>query len=85
MLIIVTHNMAITHIIYCKKIKKLFEKCFQKLMEQDSSKTRLASVKTNRVPKYMLSGQKLYCSYYEYKKAQVRNNESIPHIKQNEK
>ena len=54
-------------------------------MEQDSSKTRLASVKTNRVPKYMLSAQKLYCSYYEYKKAQVRNNESIPNIKQNEK
>ena len=38
-------------------------------MEQDSSKNRLALVKTNRVSKYMLSAQKLCCSYYEYKKA----------------
>ena len=42
-------------------------------MEQDSSKNRLALVKTNRVSKYMLSAQKLCCSYYEYKKARVRN------------
>ena len=67
-------------------------------MEQDSSKNRLTLVKTNRVSKYMLSAQKLCCSYYQYKKARVRNyiifviilvmpskNESIPNIKQNEK
>ena len=42
-------------------------------MEQDSSKNRLALVKTNCVSKYMLSTQKLCCSYYEYKKARVRN------------
>ena len=36
-------------------------------------KNRLALVKTNRVSKYMLSVQKLCCSYYEYKKARVRN------------
>ena len=41
-------------------------------MEQDSSTIRLALVKTNRVSKFMLSVQKLCCSYYEYKKA-VRN------------
>ena len=41
-------------------------------MKQDSSKNRLALVKTNRVSKFMLSVQKLCCSYYEYKKA-VRN------------
>ena len=40
---------------------------------QDSSKNRLALVKTNRVSKYMLSAQKLCCSYYEYKKVRVRN------------
>ena len=67
-------------------------------MEQDSSKNRLTLVKTNRVSKYMLSAHKLCCSYYQYKKARVRNyiifvimlvmlskNESIPNIKQNEK
>ena len=42
-------------------------------MEQDSSKNRLALLKTNRVSKHMLSAQKLCCSYYEYKKARVRN------------
>ena len=42
-------------------------------MKQDSSKNRLALVKTNRVSKYMLSVQKLCCSCYEYKKAFVRN------------
>ena len=42
-------------------------------MEQDSSKNRLALVKTNRVSKFMLSVQKLCSSYYEYKKARVRN------------
>ena len=42
-------------------------------MEQDSSKNCLALVKTSRVSKYMLSAQKLCCSYYEYKKARVRN------------
>ena len=47
-------------------------------MEQDSSKNRLASVKTNRVSKYMLSVQKLCCSYYEYKEARVRN--TIPSL-----
>ena len=75
MLIIVTHNMAITHIIHWKKVKKTLRKMFSKtnFMEQDSSKNRLALVKTNRVSKYMLSVQKLCCSYYEYKKARVRN------------
>ena len=42
-------------------------------MEQDSSKNHLASMKISRVSKYMLSVQKLFCSYYEYKKARVRN------------
>ena len=42
-------------------------------MEQDSSKNRLASMKISRVSKYMLSVQKLCCSYYEYKKTRVRN------------
>ena len=42
-------------------------------MKQDSSKNRLALVKTNRVSKFMLSVQTLCCSYYEYKKARVRN------------
>ena len=42
-------------------------------MEQDSSKTRLALVKNNHASKYMLSAQKLCCSYYEYKKARGRN------------
>ena len=42
-------------------------------MEQDSSKNRLTLLKTNRVSKHMLSAQKLCCSYYEYKKARVRN------------
>ena len=75
MLIIVTHNMAITHIIHWKTIKKTLQKMFSEnnFMEQDSSKNRLALVKTNRVSKYMLSAQKLCCSYYEYKKARVRN------------
>ena len=42
-------------------------------MEQDSSKNCLALVKTNLVSKYMLSAEKLSCSYYEYKKTRVRN------------
>ena len=42
-------------------------------MEEDSSKNRLVLVKTNRVSKFMLSVKKLCCSYYEYKKARVRN------------
>ena len=42
-------------------------------MEQDSSKNSLALLKTNRISKYMLSAQKLCWSYYEYKKARVRN------------
>ena len=42
-------------------------------MKQDSSKNRLALVKTNRVSKFILSVQTLCCSYYEYKKARVRN------------
>ena len=42
-------------------------------MKQDSPKNRLALVKSNRVSKYMLSVQKLYSSYYKYKKVQVRN------------
>ena len=75
MLIIATHNMAVTHIIHWKKVKKTLRKMFSEtnFMEQDSSKNRLALVKTNRVSKYMLSVQKLCCSYYEYKKARVRN------------
>ena len=75
MLIIATHNMAVTHIIHWKKVKKTLRKMFSEtnFMEQDSSKSRLALVKTNRVSKYMLSAQKLCCSYYEYKKARVRN------------
>ena len=73
MLITVTHNMAITHI-HCKKIKKTLWKMFSETnyMEQKSSKNCLALVKTNHVSKFMLSVQKLCCSYYEYKKA-VRN------------
>ena len=51
-------------------------------MEQDSSKNRLALMKTNRVSKYMLSAQKLCCSYYEYKKARVRN--IVPSRKMNQ-
>ena len=42
-------------------------------MEQGSSKNHLAFVKTNRISKYMLSSQKLCCSYYEYKKARVKD------------
>ena len=74
MLITVTHNMAITHI-HCKKIKKTLWKMFSETnyMEQKSSKNCLALVKTNHVSKFMLSVQKLCCSYYEYKKGQVRN------------
>ena len=74
MLIIVTHNMAITHIIHWEKNKTL-RKIFSETnyMVQDSSKNRLALVKTNRVSKFMLSVQKLCSSYYEYKKARVRN------------
>ena len=58
-----------------EKNKKTLRKMFSEtnFMEQDSSKNRLALVKTNRVSKYMLSAQKLCCSYYEYKKARVRN------------
>ena len=41
-------------------------------MKQDSSKNRLALVKTNRVSKYVRSVQKLCCSCYEYKKDLVR-------------
>ena len=75
MLIIVTHSMAITHIIHWKKVKKSLRKMFSKtnFMEQDSSKNRLALVKTSRVSKHMFSAQKLCCSYAEYKKARVRN------------
>ena len=53
--------MAITHIIYWKKIKKTLRKMFSETnyMEQDSSKNRLASMKISRVSKYMLSVQKL--------------------------
>ena len=40
--------------------------------EQDYFKKRLSLMKTNQVSKFMLSVQKLCCSYYEYKKA-VRN------------
>ena len=65
-------------------------------LEQDSSKSRLALVKTNRVSKYMLSAQKLCCSYYKYKGSSKKycpviilvmpsKNESIPHLKQNAK
>ena len=76
MLISVTQKMVITHIIHWKN-KKTLRKMFLEtnFMEQDSSKNRLAVVKTNRVSKYMLSAQKLCCSYYEYKKARVRNKE----------
>ena len=42
-------------------------------MEQDSSKNRLALVKTNYVSKHMLSAKKLCRSYCEYKKAPERN------------
>ena len=74
MLIIVTHNMAITHIIHWKTIKKTLQKMFSEnnFMEQDSSKNRLALVKTNCVSKHMLSAKKLCRSYYEYKKAPIR-------------
>ena len=74
MLIIVTHNMAITHIIHWKKVKKTLRKMFSKtnFMEQDSSKNRLALVKTNCVSKHMLSAKKICRSYYEYKKAPIR-------------
>ena len=54
-----------------KKLRKMFSET--NFMEHDSSKNRLALVKTNRVSKYMLSAQKLCWSYYEYKKARVRN------------
>ena len=40
--------------------------------ETNYKKNRLALVKANRVSKFMLSVQKLCCSYYEYKKT-VRN------------
>ena len=75
MLIIVTYNMAITHIIHWKKNLKTLRKMFSatNFMEQDSSKNSLALLKTNRISKYMLSAQKLCWSYYEYKKARVRN------------
>ena len=67
--------MAITHIIHWKKIKKTLRKMFSEtnFMEQDSSKNRLALMKTNRVSKYTLSAQKLCCSYNEYKMGRVRN------------
>ena len=53
MLIIVTHNIAITHIVHLEKNKKILRKMFSEInfMEQDSSKNRLALVKTNRVSK----------------------------------
>ena len=74
-LITVTHNMAISHIIHWRKRKKTLWKMFSEtnFLGQDSSKNHLALVKTNRVSKYMLSAQKLCCSYYEYKKVRVRN------------
>ena len=58
-----------------EKNKKILRKMFAEtnFMEQDSSKTRLALVKNNHASKYMLSAQKLCCSYYEYKKARGRN------------
>ena len=58
-----------------EKNKKTLRKMFPETnyMEQDSSKNRLASMKISRVSKYMLSVQKLCCSYYEYKKTRVRN------------
>ena len=75
MLIIVTHNMAMTHIIHWKKKKKTLPKMFSETnyIEQDSPKNRLALVKTNRVSKYIFSVQKLCYLWYEYKKARVRN------------
>ena len=75
LLIIVTHNMDITHIIHRKKNKKTLWKMFSgtNFMEQDYSKNHLALVKTNRVSKYVIFVQKLCCSNYEYKKARVRN------------
>ena len=51
-------------------------------VEQDFSRNCLALVKTSRVSKYMLSAQKLCCSYYEYKKARVRN--IVPSRKMNQ-
>ena len=74
MLIIVTHKMAIAYIIHWEK-KKTHWKTFSETnyMEEDSSKNRLALVKTNSVSKYIFSVQKLCCSCYEYKRARVRN------------
>ena len=55
MLIIVTHNMVITHIIHWKKIKKLRKIfCETNFIEKGSSKNRLALVKTSHFSKYML-------------------------------
>ena len=61
--------------IFIGKNKKTLRKMFSgtNYMEQDSSKNRSALVKTNRVSKFVLSVQKLCHSYYEYKKARVRN------------
>ena len=42
-------------------------------MEQDSTKNHLALVKTNRVSKYMLSIQKLCCSWHKYKGSSKNN------------
>ena len=61
MLITVTHNIAVTHIIHWKKIRKLFGKSFQKLIIWNKILQK-ALVKTNRVSKFMLSVQKLCCS-----------------------
>ena len=57
-----------------EKNKKTLRKMFSEtnFMEQDSSKNRLALVKTNCVSKHMLSAKKLCRSYYEYKKAPIR-------------
>ena len=58
-----------------KKNNKALRKTFSETnyMKQDSPKNCLALVKSNRVSKYMLSVQKLCCSYYKYKKVKVRN------------
>ena len=77
-----------------KTLRKMFSET--KFTERDSSKNRLALVKTNRVSKFMLSVQKLCCSYYEYKGSSKKycpviilvmpsKNESIPNIKENQK
>ena len=61
MLITVTHNMAITHIIHWKKNLKTLRKMFSETnyIKEDASKNRLVLVKTNRVSKFMLSVKKI--------------------------